>query len=79
MNKASSERDKPPNLVTLEVSSGELAFIEAICINGNKRFKSMRAVSMHLKMTSTRHAVNFINYGNYDKKTGIREKNRLET
>ena len=33
----------------------------------------MRAVSMHLKMTATRHAVNFINYGNYDKKTGLRE------
>jgi len=38
----------------------------------------MRAVSMHLKMTATRHVVNFINYGNYDKKTGLREINRPE-
>jgi hypothetical protein len=35
----------------------------------------MRVVSMHLRMTGTRLAVNFINYGNYDKKTGIREMN----
>ena len=33
----------------------------------------MRAVSMHLKMTATGHVVNFINYGNYDKNTGLRE------
>jgi hypothetical protein len=52
--------------------------IEAICINCNKRFKSMRSVSMHLKITGTRHLVNFINYGGYDKKTGLREKNRRE-
>ena len=31
----------------------------------------MRGVSMHLKMTATRHVVNFINYGNYHKKTGL--------
>jgi hypothetical protein len=37
----------------------------------------MRAVSMHLKMTATRHAVNFINYGNYSKKTGLRELNHV--
>jgi hypothetical protein len=36
----------------------------------------MRAVSMHLRMTATRHAANFINYGIYDKKTGLRESNR---
>jgi hypothetical protein len=28
---------------------------------------------MHLKTTAFRHVVNFINYGNYDKKTGLRE------
>jgi hypothetical protein len=36
----------------------------------------MRAVSMHLKVTAARHVVIFINYGNYDKKTGLREMNR---
>jgi hypothetical protein len=35
-------------------------------------------VSMHLRMTGTRHAVNFINYGNYDMKTGLREVIRTE-
>ena len=50
--------------------------IDAVCINCNKRFTSMRAVSMHLKMTGMRHIVNFSNYGNYDKKTGLRELNR---
>jgi hypothetical protein len=34
---------------------------------------------MHLKMTSTRHDGNFINYENYSKKTGLRELNRTET
>ena len=43
--------------------------IDAVCINCSKRFTSMRAVSMHLKMTGMRHVVNFSNYGNYDKKT----------
>jgi hypothetical protein len=55
----------------------ELIFY-AICINCNKRFKSMRAITMHLKMTGTRHVINFINYGNYDKKTGLREMTRPE-
>jgi hypothetical protein len=36
-------------------------------------FNSIRAISMHLKMTGSRHEVIFINYGSYDKKTGIRE------
>jgi hypothetical protein len=52
--------------------------IDAICINCNKRFKSVRAVSMHLKVTAARHAVNFLSYGNYNKKTGLREMNRPE-
>jgi hypothetical protein len=50
--------------------------VDAICIYCNKRFTSMRSVSMHLKGTANRHVVNFINYGNYDKKTGLRERNR---
>ena len=49
--------------------------IDAICINCNKRFTSIRGVSMHLKMTAARHAVNFLSYGNYDNKTGLREMN----
>ena len=44
-----------------------------------KRFTSTRAVSMHLKMTGARHIVNFKNYGNYDKKTGLREMIRAES
>jgi hypothetical protein len=65
-------------LVRIEVPSHKVWTIEAACINCNKRFTSMRAVSMHLKMTATRHVANFINYGNYDKKTGLREINRPE-
>jgi hypothetical protein len=55
-----------------ETHSDKVCMIDAICINCNKRFKSIRAISMHLKMTGTRHVINFINYGNYDKKTGLR-------
>ena len=36
----------------------------------------MNAVSMHLKVTAARHAVSFINYGNYNKKTGLSEISR---
>ena len=64
-------------LVRIDVLSDKVLIIDAVCINCNKRFKSMRAVSMHLRMTATRHSVNFIKYGNYDKKTGLRELNRL--
>jgi hypothetical protein len=63
-------------IVRIEIPSHKVWTIEAACINCNKRFTSMRAVTMHLKMTATRHVVNFINYGNYDKKTGLREINR---
>jgi hypothetical protein len=52
--------------------------VDAICIHCNKRFTSMRSVSMHLKGTANRHAVNFMNYGNYDKRTGLRERSRSE-
>ena len=61
------------SLVRIDAHSDKVRIIDALCVNCNKRFKSMRAVSMHLKMTATRHAVNFINYGNYDKNTGLRE------
>jgi hypothetical protein len=56
-----------------EANSHEL-WVDARCIYWNKRFTSMRSVSMHLKGKANRHAVNFINYGNYDKKTGLRER-----
>jgi hypothetical protein len=59
----------------LEIPSTEVKIIDAICINCNKRFKSIRAVSMHLKNTATRHSVNFINYGIYDKRTGLKTLN----
>jgi hypothetical protein len=55
-----------------EAHPDKVWIIYAVC---NKRFTSMRAISMHLKMTATRHVVNFINYGGYDKKTGLREMN----
>ena len=45
--------------------------MEAKCTNCNKQFTSMNAVSMHLKVTAARHSVSFINYGNYNKKTGL--------
>src|SRR5215471_9713153 len=61
-----------------EAHPDKVWIIYAVCINCNKRFTSMRAISMHLKMTATRHVVNFINYGGYNKKTGLREMNRSE-
>jgi hypothetical protein len=75
MNNFSSGWNKRTNQ-RLEVPSTEASIIDAVCINCNKRFKSMRAVSMHLRMTAARHALNFISYGKYDKKTGIKEINR---
>ena len=49
--------------------------IRAVCNNCSKRFKSMRAIAMHLKMTGARHTVNFIDYGNYNRNTGVRKMN----
>jgi len=59
----------------LEVQSDKIAGIYAACINCSKRFTSMHAVSMHLRITARRHSVNFINYGIYDKRTGLKEMN----
>ena len=50
--------------------------IKTICNNCNKRFKSTRAIAMHLKTTWTRHSVNFIKHGSYNKDTGMREMKR---
>ena len=65
------------NEPSCEANSDKLS-VDAICIYCNKRFTSMRSVSMHLKGTANRHAVNFVNRGNYDKKTGLRERSRSE-
>jgi len=65
MNQLSSQE----TLTAIEVHYEVLA----VCVNCNKRFTSMHAVGMHLKMTAARHVVNFINYGNYDKKTGLKK------
>ena len=62
-----------------EMHCSKVWIIDAICINCNKRFTSMRAVSMHLRTTGARHIVNFINYGNYDKTTGLREMNFMSS
>ena len=75
------QRTKTENKGTnqrLEAPSTEVSTIDAICINCNKRFKTMHAVSMHLRVTARRHSVNFINYGIYDKRTGLKETNLLE-
>ena len=54
MNKFSSGSNKGTNQ-RLEIPSTEVSIIDAICINCNKRFKLIRAISMHLKITATRH------------------------
>jgi hypothetical protein len=50
--------------------------IKAVCNNCSKRFKSMRAITMHLKMTGARHTVNFRDHGNYNSITGMRKRKR---
>ena len=72
MNQLSSEAR---TIVRLEVQVDKIADIYAACVNCNKRFTSMRSVSMHLKGTANRHAVIFSNHGNYDKNTGLRTNN----
>ncbi|HXX97226.1 MAG TPA: hypothetical protein VEL11_08950 [Candidatus Bathyarchaeia archaeon] len=52
----------------IEVRYDKAGIINAVCINRNRRFKSMRRVNIHSKMTTTRHVVDFIDYGNYDKR-----------
>jgi thymidine kinase len=59
----------------LDLTSDKVADIYAVCVNCNKRFTSIRAISMHLKVTASRHAVTFSNHGVYDKKTGLRTNN----
>ena len=45
-----------------------LILVHAVCINCNKHFKSIRAVSMNLRIIGARQVVNIINHGYYDKK-----------
>jgi len=61
--------DEPTILGSPFPSSDRTCIIEAMCINCNKQFKSMSAVSMHLKVTAARHSVS--NYGMHNKKTGL--------
>jgi len=63
-------------LVRIEVHYDNARIIGAVCINCNRRFKSMRGVNMHSKMTATRNVVNFIYYGNYGKKRFRNESSR---
>jgi hypothetical protein len=56
----------------------DILWVDAKCIHCNKRFTSMRSVSMHLKGTANRHAVNFVNRGKYDKKTGLKQRSSSE-
>jgi len=61
------------NESTSEPHSDKVWIITAVCLNCNKRFTSMLGVSMHLRTTGMRHVVNFIDHGDYDKNTGLRE------
>src|SRR5215469_4521454 len=73
LNQLSSKRSS----VRVDAHSGKVGDLDALCVNCNKRFKSIRAVSMHLRITGARHVVNIINHGYYNKKTGLREINRV--
>jgi hypothetical protein len=72
MNQLPSEER---TITTLDLNSDKVANIYAVCVNCNKRFTSIRAISMHLKVTAARHVVTFSNHGIYDKKTGLRTNN----
>ena len=56
MNNFSAGWNKGTNQ-SLQVTTTEVSIIDVVCINCNKRFRSMRAVSIHLRMTAARHAV----------------------
>jgi hypothetical protein len=69
LNQLSSKRSS-----RLEAHCGKVCHIDVLCVNCSKRFKSIRAVSMYLRITGARHVVNIINHGYYDKKTGLRNE-----
>jgi hypothetical protein len=59
------------NMVGLTIKRNKDNGVKAICKNCNKRFESMRAITMHLKVTASRHTVILIEHGNYSKYTGL--------
>ena len=61
------------SIVRPDVLSDRAWHLDAMCINCHKRFKSIRAITMHLKLTGTRHSVKIIAHGNYNKRTGLRD------
>ena len=63
-------------LARIEVHYDKARVIDVVSINCNRRFKQMRGVDMHSKMTATRHVVNFIDCGNYSKKGFRNESSR---
>ena len=65
----------PPSTDNVTIGKNHDYDIKAICNNCSKRFKSMRAIAMHLKMTAARHTVIFLDHGNYDKNTGVTKMN----
>jgi hypothetical protein len=67
------QKSIPAHIGTTTIAKKPDSDIKAICNNCSKRFKSMNAFAMHLKMTGARHTVNFIDYGNYNKNTGVRK------
>jgi hypothetical protein len=63
-------------LARMEVHYDKARIIDAVSVNCNRRFKSMRGVNIHSKMTTACHVVNFIDYGNYGKKRFRNESSR---
>jgi len=55
-------------LTRIEVHYDKTRIIDAVSINCDRRFKLMRGVNIHSTSTATRHVVDFIDYGNYDKR-----------
>jgi len=75
-------RDRLEGILMMKESSSESnsdnLSVNAVCNYCNKRYTSMHSISMRLNATANRHAVNFVNRGKYDKKTGLRERSRSE-
>jgi hypothetical protein len=46
--------------------------IKAICNNCKKRFVSLRAITLHLKIKA-HHTVKIIEHGKYNKHTGVKK------
>lgn len=59
-----------------KILADRLSMIDARCNKCNKQFKSVRAITMQLKVKGANHAVTFVDHGNYDKNTGLRRMKR---